>query len=135
MTVFRVIEKATAAEVWRYGADAAVEWPEYPFVAFDHVEDVAPPPPPPPPVDERRWRISVGSFWDRFGANKVPILADPDPYVQAFIKDCMVRPYLHLYERRADIEAGVDLLIGKGYALDKATILDVIPTEAEAPNG
>ncbi len=55
----------------------------------------APPQPEVPIIPELRY-ISVGSFFDRFGVNKWPILADTNPIVQALIKDCSVRKYINL---------------------------------------
>jgi len=75
------------------------------------------------------WWIYVGPFYDRLGANKIPILASVDPVVQAVIKDCMVRQYLDL--KRADLAQAIDLLISKGFDLDKAAILTTPVSEDE----
>jgi len=82
--------------------------------------------PPPPP----RY-ISVGSFFDRFGANKWAILADTNPGVQALVKDCSVRKYIDL--DNPELPAGVDMLIAAGHAIDKASILTTPVSETERP--
>lgn len=88
----------------------------------------APLPEPETPAD---WFISRGGFFDRFGAQKLPILASTDPLVQAIVTDCMVRQYIDLRGRAADIGAALDLLIGKGFAIDKTAILETKPAAAE----
>ena len=80
-----------------------------------------PPAPPPPPEPENAWWIYVGPFYDRFGAQKWPILASTDPMVNALIKDCGVRKYIDL--KRADLAQALDVLIAKGFAIDKTAIL------------
>lgn len=50
---------------------------------------------------EYRW-IEVGSFYDRFGAAKVPALASADPTVQALVRDAQVRKYIDL--ARPDVQ-------------------------------
>lgn len=77
------------------------------------------------------WRISKGAFFDRFGAQKLPILASADLTVQAIILDCTVRQYIDLQGRAADIGAALDILIAKGFAIDKAAILTTQPTDSE----
>jgi hypothetical protein len=77
------------------------------------------------------WYISKGAFFDRFGALKLPILASADLTVQAIILDCTVRQYIDLQGRAADIGAALDILIAKGFAIDKAAILTTKPTDGE----
>lgn len=87
---------------------------------------------PMPPIDPADWwRISVGAFFDRFGEQKWAILASTDPMVQALIRDVSVRQFVRLRERRAELSAAIDMLLSKGYAVDKAAILDVRPGPAE----
>lgn len=87
--------------------------------------------PVPEPERAEDWHISRGAFFDRFGAQKWPILASTDPLVQAVITDCTVRQYIDLRGRAADIGAALDLLISKGFAIDKAAILNTKPTGSE----
>lgn len=65
--------------------------------------------------------ISVGAFFDRFGAQKWAILADPNPDVQALIKDCSVRKHIDL--DREDLPTAMALLQSVGYTLDATEIL------------
>lgn len=65
--------------------------------------------------------ISVGSFFDRFGAQKYPILASTDASVKALITDCSVRRYIDL--DNVQLPYGLDMLIAAGFAIDKAAIL------------
>lgn len=70
-------------------------------------------PPEPDPVtwdnaSPEYWWIEVGSFYDRFGAAKIPVLASPDPTVQALVRDTQVRKYIDL--RREDVVQFVDFL-------------------------
>ena len=138
MKTFIVIRKADQATVFQYDADAAIEWGGFEFDTHDHVEQPPadpPAPPPPPPENPADWHIGVGPFWDRFGADKIGILASADPIVQAIIKDSSVRTYLDLKGRRADIEGAVNVLIAKGFALNKTAILDVRPGPLEVYRG
>lgn len=87
--------------------------------------------PVPEPERAEDWHISRGAFFDRFAAQKWPILASTDPLVQAVITDCTVRQYIDLRGRAADIGAAMDLLISKGFAIDKSAILTTKPTATE----
>lgn len=77
--------------------------------------------------------ISVGAFFDRFGADKWPILASTDPFVQALVKDCTVRIAQGINLDRPDVAGGVALLQSKGFAsVTSAVITDPI-LESEKP--
>lgn len=80
-----------------------------------------PEPPAPEPTPEPR-HISVGAFYDRFGDQKWPILSSDDLAVQGMIKDTQVRKYIDLDS--AQLPAGLDMLIAKGYPIDKDAILN-----------
>ena len=135
MKTFIVIRKSDGATVFRYDAEAAEEWGGFEFDTHDHVEQLATEPPAPPPVNPAEWHIGVGPFWDRFGQYKIAILASADPVVQAIIKDSSVRRYLDLKGRRADLEAALNVLIAKGFPLDKTAILDTKPGPLEVFSG
>lgn len=135
MTVYIVTRIADGVEVYRYDADAPVEWPGMEFGAHAHTAAPAPQEPEPPHVDPDDWRIGVGAFFDRFGAQKWPILASTDPMVQALIRDVSVRDSVRLVERRAELNMALDMLIAKGYKVDKAAILDVQPGPEEIARG
>jgi len=75
--------------------------------------------------------ITVGAFFDRFGALKWAILADTNPGVQALIKDCSVRKYIDL--GNPELPYGLDMLIAAGHTIDKSAILTTPILEAEKP--
>lgn len=83
-----------------------------------------------PVVTPTNWNIYVGPFFDRFGAEKWNILASTDLVVQALIKDCSVRKCINL--QRPDLAQALDILIAKGFAIDKTAILTTPPTAEEA---
>lgn len=83
----------------------------------------------PAPAPTLPKHISVGSFFDRFAAQKYPILASTDPIVKALIQDCSVRSYIDL--DNAQLPYGLDMLIAAGYAIDKTAILETPLTDDE----
>lgn len=66
-------------------------------------------------------KISIGAFYDRFGDQKWPILSSTDPAVQGLIKDTQVRKWIDL--DNAQLPAALDMLIAKGFVIDKDAIL------------
>ena len=84
-----------------------------------------------PPEPVSNWWIDVGPFFDRFGAQKWEILSSADLMVQAIVKDCQVRKYIDLQGRAADIGMALDLLLSKGFTIDKNAIITTKPTELE----
>ena len=74
-------------------------------------------------------RISVGAFYDRFGAAKWAILADESPQVRAVVRDASVRNYIDL--DNPDLPAGLAILQAAGHEIDAEAIVDapVAPTE------
>lgn len=76
--------------------------------------------PPPEPTPESR-HITVGAFFDRFGNQKWPILADTNTGVQALIKDASVRAYINLDDPQ--VEAGLNMVVGAGHAIDVQAII------------
>jgi hypothetical protein len=77
------------------------------------------------------WLISVGAFYDRFGAYKIPILASDDAVIQALVKDAQVRKHIDL--QRSDLPTMLDVLIAKGFSVDKTTILGTPAATNELP--
>ena len=75
--------------------------------------------------------ISVGAFFDRFGAQKYPILASSEPMVQALIKDCTVRTFIDL--DRADLPMGLQMLVQAGFAIDPEAVLTALILDNERP--
>lgn len=65
--------------------------------------------------------ITVGAFYDRFGAAKWGILADTSPLVQAVIKDSSVRNYIDL--DNPDLPAGLSILQSAGHTIDVESII------------
>jgi len=88
-----------------------------------------------PPIveDPQAWWIDVGSFVDRLGDQKIPILSSSDAVVQALVKDVQIRKYIDL--KNADLASGIDILIAKGFTLDKAKLLNTPPTAKERYTG
>ena len=75
-------------------------------------------------------RISVGSFFDRFGSHKWPILADTNPMVQALVKDCSVRKFIDLDDPQ--LSGGLAMLVSVGHAIDPEAILTAAISPSEA---
>lgn len=66
--------------------------------------------------------ITVGAFFDRFGAAKWAILADTTPTVQAVIKDASVRKYIDL--DNPELAGGIALLQQAGHQVDAEAVID-----------
>lgn len=75
--------------------------------------------------------ISVGAFFDRFGAAKWGILADATPTVAAVVKDASVRKYIDLDS--PDLPAGIALLQQAGHDVDVQAIITAPVQEGERP--
>lgn len=75
--------------------------------------------------------VSVGSFFDRFGADKWQLLADQNPLVQALVKDCSVRRFIDL--DRPDLRQALQLLVSAGHAIDPEQILGAPIEPGELP--
>lgn len=133
--IYVVTNKATGAEAYRYQADAPIEWSGMEFATHDHALVVEDPYAPPQPANPSRWKIYVGSFFDRFGAHKIAILSNTDPVVQAIIKDASVRNYIDLIGRRDELLQVIGLLNAKGHAVDATAVLDLEPSADEVWNG
>ena len=135
MPEYIVTRKTDGAEIYRYNAAAPIEWIGMEFAGHDHIEAAPVVTEPPAQADPTRWRIYVGSFFDRFGDAKLAILSDPDPVVQAVIKDASVRNYIDLLGRRDELLQVIDLLNMKGHAVDATAVLDLEPTYDEVWRG
>ena len=75
--------------------------------------------------------ISVGAFFDRFGALKWAILADQSPAAQAVVRDASVRKFIDL--DNPDLPAGLQLLVAAGHPIDAAAILETPIQPEELP--
>lgn len=135
MPEYVVTRKTDGAEIYRYNAENPIEWSGMEFAGYDHIEVAPVVTEPAPQANPAGWRIYVGSFFDRFGAAKLAILSDPDPVVQAAIKDASVRNYIDLLGRREELLQVIGLLNSKGHAVDATAVLDLEPTEDEVWRG
>ena len=128
MSTWQVTKRLTGEVVYAYTADEPVEWPGMEFSTHNHllqVQEIE------PETTDADWRIYVGAFFDRFGDQKIGILASEDAVVQALVKDASVRQYIGLRERRDELAQMIGVLVAKGFTLDAAAILDTEPTGAE----
>ena len=128
MSTWQVTKRLTGEVVYAYTADEPVEWPGMEFSTHNHllqVQEIE------PETTDADWRIYVGAFFDRFGDQKIGILASEDAVVQALVKDASVRQYIGLRERRDELAQMIGVLVAKGFPLDAAAILDTEPTEDE----
>lgn len=85
----------------------------------------------PPLVEPEDRRITVGAFFDRFGAAKWGILADPAPAVQAVVRDASVRRHIDL--DNPDLPAGLAIVQAAGHAIDPQAIIGAPVQPKERP--
>lgn len=142
MTTYIVTLKATGAEVYRYGADAPVEWSGMEFATHDHAAIADAPVGVDPAPTPTQVRISRLAFLSRFtDTEAVGIdLASQGATVQAasmrrYTNKVNAAEFIDL--NRPDTRVGVQTLeavglIGAGRA---AAILDTPPTDQEVWNG
>lgn len=128
MSTWQVTHRLTGEVVYAYTEDEPVEWPGMEYATHNHLLQL---PEAEPETTDADWRIYVGAFFDRFGAEKISILASEDAVVQALVKDASVRQYIGLRERRDELAQMIGVLVSKGFTLDAAAILDTEPTDAE----
>lgn len=146
MTTYVVTRKSDGIEVYRYGADEAIEWVGFEFASHDHTAEAVPET---PSVPLATIRITKLAFRNRFTqAEKVAIeiaaLDNPAASMQvraqsaalrASQQDVAVAQFIDL--NRADTRAGVHALEAAGLlaAGRAAVILDTAPAENEVWNG
>lgn len=82
------------------------------------------------PAPELR-HITVGAFFDRFGAAKWGIMADPAPAVQAVVRDASVRRHIDL--DNPDLPAGLAIVQAAGHAIDPQAIIGAPVQPQERP--
>lgn len=75
--------------------------------------------------------ISVGAFFDRFGALKLPILRDQNYDCKAVVMDASVRKYIDL--DNPELPAGLAILQAAGHDIDPDAILDAEIQPHERP--
>lgn len=84
---------------------------------------------PAPPPEPRH--ISVGAFFDRFGAEKWSVLASTDPLVQAMVMDASVRKFIDL--DRPDLLTGLQMIQSSGFDIDTQAIVSAEIQPSERP--
>lgn len=89
-----------------------------------------------PPLDDTApapapRHITVGAFFDRFGAAKWGILADPAPAVQAVVRDASVRRHIDL--DNSDLPAGLAIVQAAGHEIDPQAIIGAPVQPQERP--
>lgn len=57
---------------------------------------------------ETEWLLDQGAFFDRCGANKMPILMSNEPVIKALLLDIQNRKWVDL--KRADIRQGLEII-------------------------
>lgn len=70
MSTYAVTRKSDGAEVYRYAADAPVEWAGMEFATHDHAAEPDPAPPPAPSVYGGRRDLTVLEFMRLFTADE-----------------------------------------------------------------
>lgn len=83
---------------------------------------------PPEPTNRH---ITVGAFFDRFGAQKWAILASTDAMVQALIADASVRKFIDL--DRPDLLHALQMVQGRGFEIDPQAIVSAPIQPGERP--
>lgn len=139
MPNFKVTRKSDGEVVYRYGADAAIEWVGFEFSTHDHTPEEVPAPGPAPvpaPV-----RITKLAFLSRFTDSE---------YIQfdlasmgATVQAAAMRRFMskvnaaeHIDLQRADTRAGVQALVGTLLTAERAAaILDTPPEAHEVFHG
>jgi len=89
------------------------------------------PTPQPEPLAPEIRHITVGAFFDRFGDQKWPILADTNAGVQALIKDASVRAYINLDD--SQVRTGLEMVVAAGHTIDVDAIITAPIQPEERP--
>jgi hypothetical protein len=84
-----------------------------------------------PPAPPEIRHITVGAFFDRFGDQKWPILADTNAGVQALIKDASVRPYINIDDPQ--VLAGLQMVQAAGHDIDPEAVINAPIQPEERP--
>jgi hypothetical protein len=99
--------------------------------AFDAKTGVFTDPEVPAPTEQTH--ISVGAFFDRFGASKYAILSSPNPMVKALVKDASVRTKEGVSLTSPTLLAGLNLLQNLGFEMDVKAVIDAPIQPREMP--
>lgn len=133
--------------VYRYQAEAAIEWQGFEFITHAHTEDVQAGAPAEPELPESAWCLHTGPFKDRLGMDAHALAASTHPVCVAAREALADRVYVSL--KNPKTVALLDMLIataqpaaspyfpgsGPMTAEKKAAILGVPATEAERYKG
>lgn len=144
--IYIVTLKSDGTEVFRYDADAPIEWPGMEFATHEHAAFVPPPPPPPSPAIRRITKLAFRNRFTQAEKATIELAALDNPSasigqrqmaasLRASMKDQEVAQYVDL--ERADTRAATQGLesaglIGAGRALQ---ILDGPILSHEVWNG
>lgn len=147
MPTYIVTRKADGAEVYRYQADAPIEWDGMAFADHDHTEAAEQPALVAPYTGP--WRITRLAFRNRFtmaekAAMELAKLDNPAAtmaqrqqaaVLRAYMDDVAASTFVDL--QRPDTRAGVQQLEAMGLlaAGRAAEILNTLPTDLEVFNG
>jgi hypothetical protein len=142
MRTYRVTRRADGAEVYRYQAEAPVEWSGMEFATHDHALVDEPAPPAAPELPPSAWHISKLAFRSRFTAAERTALTLASRQatvqgasVQTYLDDVQAAQFIDL--KRPDTRAGVQGLEAAGLlaAGRAAVILDTVPNDVERFRG
>lgn len=103
------MQKSTGNIVYTYYETEPVEWYDYPFIDYDHVEDDSISLPDYSHYSVELWYIDIGPFFDRFGSAKMPVLINQDVFIRAFIQDAMTRKWIDL--KRQEVADAVEYIM------------------------
>src|SRR5574337_39776 len=114
MTTYAVIRKSDQTEVYRYSADAPVEWNGWPWTEYDNV--LVPDPiieAPPTPVTV--WEPAL-DFLRRFTPQErigARVAAQTDPVMADFWDLLRMAPRVHSND--SDVQLGLGYMVQQGY--------------------
>lgn len=100
------------------------EWTVINQASIDAWVEANTPPTPVAPVYE--WYIDIGTFFDRFGAQKLNVLSSTDVVVQAILRDVQVRKWVDL--KRADVAQSLAYIGSKVAGVDSVMQLAILNT-------
>lgn len=112
MNTYRVILKSDGGEVYRYQADAPIEWQGMEFATHEHLVVPDEPAPEAPPDNPADWHVYPGPFKDRLGMDGLAIAASSHPVCVAAREMLAGRVYIDL--KGAKTAALLDMLIAAG---------------------
>ncbi|MCU0957824.1 MAG: hypothetical protein MUF55_11045 [Hydrogenophaga sp.] len=112
MRTYRVTRRADGAEVYRYQAEAPVEWSGMEFATHDHTLVDEPAPPAAPELPASAYWLYPGPFKDRLGVDALALAVSTHPVCVAAMEMLRDRKYVDL--RNPKTIALMDMLIAAG---------------------